>query len=146
MTRKELLEKCGGEGGVWKASAQITVVENDEGKGDHDRNGVQITVNTSKGKAVLWVMNHHTDILGGIWTRNPGIEDTPMCMEAAQILVTFFGLDIPELVVPTVEKMVEVAPKAKEQEPIVTTKEAELGGMVIAYEKILINREVTISR
>lgn len=140
MNRKELIAKCG-ESLEWQASAQIRVVvtpENDPS----DPLGVHIFVQTDQGKVDLWVMNHHDTVEDGIFNANTGIKNASRNLQASQILATFFNLDIPMLVQPTVDRPVEVV---KEVETV-SGELFELRGEVRVYEKLLIGRAFNVSK
>lgn len=140
MNRKELIAKCG-ESLEWQASAQIRVVVTPEDDGI-DPLGVHIFVQTDQGKVDLWMINQHHTLEEAMFSGSAGIKNASRNLQASQILATFFNLDIPMLVQPTVDRPIEVV---KEVETV-SGELFELRGEVRVYEKLLIGRAFNVSK
>lgn len=140
MNRKELLAKCG-DSLEWQASAQIKVVVTSEDD-IIDPLGIHIFVETDDGKVNLWMMNQHDTLKEAMFTGNAGIKNASKNLQASQILATFFGLDIPKLKMPTIDREVEVVKVVEIENPDLLKLRGEVG----VYEKLLMGRAFNVSK
>ena len=105
-------------------------------KRSHDKGGFIVRAITSKGEATLWVMSHHSGIEDGMWDNNPCFLDGAKILEAATLIAAAFNMTLPET--PSASLIQNVMKESTDDE--------RLRGMVEAYEKILIGRDITASK
>ncbi len=143
--REDIVKKVEESNGKWRPTKDIDFVSS--GGEDGTQGGLHALISVGDETFTFWCMAHHHDFTESIIWGNVELSKTSKLYEASKKLASFIGLNLEsgEVVeVPITEESAENPGKGYGTEP--TTNEAKLGGMVEAYEKILINREVTISR
>lgn len=132
MNREEILKKCSENDGTWEAVKNITFAT--EGA---DTGGVLCHIKVDDEEVVFWMMSHHKKLTDGIFKDNAKLETIAYYFRAAVILAAFFEIDLPSLPKPEIVTK-EVA--------TISTEHLKMEGKIEAYEKLLIGRDIQISK
>lgn len=137
LTREEILKKIADHGGEWKPLDELRFIKHSDIAPENDPDGVYVYVELRRDRTLkFWLMGHYEDAKEFFPHGLNGLDDITDVYNAAGLIATAIGYDMPGAKLKVVEKTITVGN---------VSKEAKLEGTVEAYEKLLIGRAITVS-